>query len=141
MGLSGLAGLSANFYLSLLRHLDGRTPVDFTLRMNRIRMVQSPAEVRLSEAAVRLNEETFRHYLRFLGPGRRELEAVAAASRFAEDAGAEALYWMAASGPVPRLAYLAEAWQRRHVWRRGDYHTIVGTSVTGNPGPHWGSPT
>lgn len=125
VGLSGLAGLSANFYLSLLRHLDGRTPVDFTLRMNRIRMVQSPAEVRLSEAAVRLNEETFRHYLRFLGPGRRELEAVAAASRFAEDAGAEALYWMAASGPVPRLAYLAEAWQRRHVWRRGDYHTIV----------------
>ena len=57
VGLSGLAGLSANFYLSLLRHLDGRTPVDFTLRMNRIRMVQSPAEVRLSEAAVRLNEE------------------------------------------------------------------------------------
>ena len=49
VGLSGLAGLSANFYLSLLRHLDGRTPVDFTLRMNRIRMVQNPAEVQLSE--------------------------------------------------------------------------------------------
>ena len=27
VGLSGLAGLSANFYLSLLRHLDGRTQI------------------------------------------------------------------------------------------------------------------
>ncbi|MDO4785586.1 MAG: M24 family metallopeptidase [Fretibacterium sp.] len=125
VGLAGQAGLSANFYLSLLRHLGGVAPVDFTPRMNRVRRVQSPLEIRLSEAAVRLNEETFRHYLQFVGPGRRELDAIAAASRFAAEAGAEELYWMAASGPLPRLAYLADARQRGHVWCGGDYHTIV----------------
>ncbi len=125
VGIAGQAGLSANFYLSLLSHLGGQVPIDFTPRMKRIRMVQSPLELRLSEAAVRLNEETFRHYLQFVGPGRRELDAIAAASRFAAEAGAEELYWMAASGPKPRLAYLADARQRRHVWCGGDYHTVV----------------
>ena len=125
VGLAGQAGLSANFYLSLLRHLDGVAPADFTPRMNRIRRVQSPAEVRLSESAVRLNEETFRHYLQFVGPGRRELDAVAEASHFALKSGAEELYWMAASGPVPRLAYLADARRRQHVWSAGEYHTVI----------------
>jgi Xaa-Pro aminopeptidase len=39
--------------------------------------------------------------------------------------GAEDLYWMASSGKIPRLGYLSEARQRRHVWQKGDYHYIV----------------
>lgn len=125
IALAGHAGLSAGFYLSLQRHLGGCSLSDFTPQLNRIRMVKSPAEILLSEIAVKLNEDAFYHYLQFVGPGRRELDAIAATSRFALDNGAEDLYWMSSSGPIPRPAYLAGAREQRHVWRKGDCHCII----------------
>ncbi len=125
VGIADQSGLSANFYLSLLRNLANRPLFDFTPQLNRIRMVKSEAEVLLSEAAVRLNEETFYHYLQYVKPGNLELDAINVASSFAMRSGAEDLYWMVASGDIPCLGYLADARKKRHVWRKNDYHYVV----------------
>ena len=125
IGITGLSGLSAHFYLSLLRNLEDQSLIDFTSQLNRIKMVKSTTEILLSEAAIRLNEETFYHYLQHIKPGKLELDAVNAASSFAMQAGAEDLYWMVASGEIPRLGYLADARQNRHVWRKNDYHYVI----------------
>lgn len=134
-----LAGISAKFFNSLSRHLGTAAFTDFTDRLNAIRMVKSPLEVALSEAAVRLNEDTFRFYLQQVKPGNRELDAVTDASTFALRNGGEDVYWMASSGPVPHLAYLATARRRNYVWRQGDYHyAVLEHSATGG---HWGETT
>ena len=125
IGIAGQAGLSAHFYLSLLRNLDNQSLIDFTPQLNRIKMVKSSAEILLSEAAIRLNEETFYHYLQHIKQGNLELDAVNAASSFAMQAGAEDLYWMVASGDIPRLGYLADAREKRHIWRKNDYHYVI----------------
>lgn len=124
IGLIGGAGYSANFSQSIQNHLKCRF-IDFTDSFNRIKMVKSAAEILQTEAAVRLNEDTFHHYLQFVRPGARELDAIAAASSFAMRNGAEDLYWMASSGEIPYLAYLAESWREDHLFRGGDYHYIV----------------
>jgi Xaa-Pro dipeptidase len=125
LGMAGYAGTSANFYLSLRRHLPHLEPRDFTQELNAVKMVKSPAEIALTEAAIALNEEAFREYLQFVRPGNSELDAVARISEVTLQKGAEDLYWMASSGKIPRLGYLFEARQRRHVWQEGDYHYIV----------------
>ena len=117
-------GMSAGFLASLTRNL-GRAAVNLDPQLERLRMVKSPEEMRLSEAAVRLNEDVFRHYAGLVRPGGREVDAVAEASRFALSLGAEELYWMSASGPVPRLALMAQARGEGHVWRAGDCHSII----------------
>jgi Xaa-Pro aminopeptidase len=125
LGIAGYAGISANFYLSLRRHLGGLEPRDFTKELNAVRMVKSPAEIALTEAAIALNEDAFRQYLQLVRPGNRELDAVDRISEAALKKGAEDLYWMASSGKIPRLGYLSEARRRKHVWQAGDYHYIV----------------
>ncbi|MCL1940982.1 MAG: Xaa-Pro peptidase family protein [Synergistaceae bacterium] len=125
VGIAGMAGFSANFYLSLQRHLGNGQLVDFTSQLNQIRMIKSPEEILLAEAAVKLNEETFYNYLSYVKPGNSELDAVNNASLFALNAGAEDLYWMVSSGKLPHLAFLHRARQRKHVWAKGDYNYII----------------
>ncbi|MCR5346834.1 MAG: M24 family metallopeptidase [Fretibacterium sp.] len=118
-------GMSAAFRASLAQNLAGTKLISLDLRLERLRMVKSQEEVRLSEAAVKLNEEVFRHYAGLVKPGGRELDAVAEASRFALSLGAEELYWMSASGPVPGLALMAQARERTHIWEKRDCHCII----------------
>jgi len=125
VGISGLAGFSANFYLSLQRRLGDIQLIDFTQQLNRIRMIKGPEEILLAEAAVKLNEDVFYDYLNYVKPGNSELEAVNNASLFALNAGAEDLYWMVSSGKIPHLAFLHQARQSKHVWAKGDYHYVV----------------
>ena len=136
---AGGAGISANFFRSLTRHLAAMPLADFTDELVALRMVKSPSEIALSEAAVKLNEDVFRFYLNLVKPGGRELDAVREATDFTYANGGEDVYWMASSDAVPHLAYLAEARRKRHVWARGDYHYIVLEHAA--EGGHWGETT
>ncbi|MBR1671885.1 MAG: aminopeptidase P family protein [Fretibacterium sp.] len=118
-------GMSAAFQASLSQTLGNIPLVSLAPQLERQLMVKSPEEIRLSEAAVKLNEEVFHYYLGLVKPGGREVDAVAEASRFALSSGAEELYWMSASGSVPGLALMAQARERAHVWQRGDCHCII----------------
>ena len=118
-------GMSAAFHASLSQNLKDIPLVNLAPQLEHLLMVKSPEEIRLSEAAVKLNEEVFRYYVGLVKPGGREVDAVAEASRFALSLGAEELYWMSASGPVPGLALMAQARERAHVWQKGDCHCII----------------
>lgn len=125
LGIANLSGLCARFYLSLRNDLEDRAMHDFTPQIARLKMIKSPAEIALSEAAVRLNESVFYRYVQFVKPGASETDAINAASGFALALGAEDLFWMSASGPIPRIGHLSGARQEKHVWQKGDYNTIV----------------
>lgn len=133
---AGQPGISENFFRSLARHLDAAPFTDFTDALNAIKMVKSPAEIALTEAAVKLNEDVLRHYLQYVKPGNREMDAIIDASAFTLKIGGEDMYWMVSSGPVPHLAYLAEARRKQHVWQPGDYHYIILEHSAA--GGHWG---
>ena len=139
LATAGHAGLSENFFRSLARHLPNPPFADFTDALNSIRMVKSPWEIKLTEEAVALNEDAFRFYLQFVKPGNREMDAVLEASAFTLKNGGEDLYWMASSGTIPHLAYLAEARRKKHVWQPGDYHYII--LEHSSTGGHWGETT
>ena len=139
IGLAGAAGFSANFYQSLMRHVGSCTFTDFSHEINALRMIKSPVEIQLSEAAVRLNEDAFHFYLNFVKPGNREIDAINETTAFALRNGAEDIYWMTSSGKIPHLAYLAEAKRKQHVWEEGDYNYIIPEHSA--PGGHWGETT
>lgn len=118
-------GMSAAFQASLAQNLESLPLADLKPQLEHLLMVKSPEEIRLSEAAVKLNEEVFRYYVGLVKPGGREVDAVAETSRFALSLGAEELYWMSSSGPVPGLALMAQARESAHVWEKGDCHCII----------------
>ena len=133
---AGQPGISENFFRSLARHMGGAPLKDFTDALNAIKMVKSPAEIALTETAVKLNDDVLRYYMRFVKAGGREMDAIIESSAYTLKNGGEDLYWMASSGKVPHLAYMAEARRKRHVWQQGDYHyAILEHSATGG---HWG---
>lgn len=88
IGVAGTAGLSARFILSLNRQI-GHTVQDMSMELARLRMIKSPAEIEMSRAAVRLNEEAMWAYLKEARPGELESNALAKGYAFAIGSGGD----------------------------------------------------
>lgn len=135
IGIAGATGLSAHFFNSLTRHLN-TVPIDVSWQVANLRMVKSPAEIALTRAAIKLNEDTLLAYVNEVHAGGYEPDALAVGYAFAALAGAEDQYWMSGSGSPAIVAPVAVAKSFRHCWQKTDYNFIVIEHSA--PGGHFG---
>ena len=118
--------ISADFYLSVTSHLNpGIEIVDFTNKFNLARMPKSEEELALSEAGVRINEDAFYAYLKGVREGGSELDAINEAKYIVSKAGCEDQYWMCGSGATPAQGSIPLAYDRKHIWKKGDLNVII----------------
>ena len=118
--------ISANFYLSVVAHLDPKIQiVDFTHSFDLARMPKSDEEIALSEAGIKVNEDAFFAYLRGVREGARELDAINEAADVVRKAGCEDQYWMCGSGATPAQGSIPLAIERNHVWKKGDLNVVI----------------
>ncbi len=118
-------GFSHIFFSSLRRHLNAENVIDLSSGLSALMSVKSAAEAELAASAARLNDGAMSYYAKLLSEGRDCLTAVAEASRWACENGAEDLYWMASFGTAPRTAFLSEIWKRGSMAREEKYHYAV----------------
>lgn len=135
IGVAGTAGLSARFILSLTRQI-GHAVRDVSMELARLRMIKSPAEIELSRAAVRLNEEAMWAYLKEVRPGALESDALAKGYAFAIGRGAEDQYWMSGSGNPAVVSHAVLSLGRTYRWKDEDNSVIV--IEVSDTGGHYG---
>lgn len=134
------SNISAEFYVSMLAHLNpGIEIMDFTYAFDLARMPKSEEEIKLSEIAVKMNEDAFWAYLRGVREGGTEIDAITEANYALRKAGAEDQYWMVGSGKTPAQGSIPLAMDRKHVWKKGDLNVVV-IEIAG-PGGHFGEIT
>ena len=134
------SNISAEFYVSMLAHLNpGIEIMDFTYAFDLDRMPKSEEEIKLSEIAVKMNEDAFWAYLRGVREGGTEIDAITEANYALRKAGAEDQYWMVGSGKTPAQGSIPLAMDRKHVWKKGDLNVVV-IEIAG-PGGHFGEIT
>ena len=134
------SNISAEFYVSMLSHLNpGIEIMDFTYAFDLARMPKSEEEIKLSEIAVKMNEDAFWAYLRGVREGGTEIDAITEANYALRKAGAEDQYWMVGSGKTPAQGSIPLAMDRKHVWKKGDLNVVV-IEIVG-PGGHFGEIT
>ena len=134
------SNISAEFYVSMLSHLNpGIEIMDFTYAFDLARMPKSEEEIKLSEIAVKMNEDAFWAYLRGVREGGTEIDAITEANYALRKAGAEDQYWMVGSGKTPAQGSIPLAMDRKHVWKKGDLNVVV-IEIAG-PGGHFGEIT
>ncbi len=132
--------IAADFYLSLIAHLDPRIEIiDFTNQFDLAKMPKSDEEIALSEKGIKVNEDAFFAYLKCVKEGGREVDAVAEASYAVSKAGCEDQYWMCGSGATPAQGSMPLALERNHVWKKGDLNVVI-IEIAG-PGGHFGEIT
>ena len=118
--------ISAAFYLSVMAHLNPKIEViDFTHQFDVARMPKSDEELALSEAGIKINEDAFFAYLKGVREGGTELDAVTEAMYVVSKAGCEDQYWMVGSGATPAQGSIPLAYDRNHVWKKGDLNVVV----------------
>lgn len=135
VGFACMAGISARYLASLQRHFDGEI-VDFTLPLDQLRMVKSPAEIAMTLETVKLNEDSLWEFVRHVRPYASEGDALAAGYAFAAKAGAEDQYWMSGSG-VPAIALHAVPARRRNYRFKSEDYTVLAVEHA-IPGGHYG---
>ena len=134
------SNISAEIYVSMLAHLNpGIEIMDFTYAFDLARMPKSEEEIKLSEIAVKMNEDAFWAYLRGVREGGTEIDAITEANYALRKAGAEDQYWMVGSGKTPAQGSIPLAMDRKHVWKKGDLNVVV-IEIAG-PGGHFGEIT
>lgn len=134
------SNISAEFYCSLLNHLDPHIQiVDFTYSFDLARMPKSQEEIELSKAGIKMNEDAFWAYLKGVHAGGSELDAINEAKYQMSKLGAEDQYWMVGSGATPAQGSLPLAMDRNHIWKKGDLNVVV-IEIAG-PGGHFGEIT
>jgi len=136
VGIAGMGGMSARFYLSLVNGLGAIKTVEFSSRLSAIRMIKSAEEIQCVEKAMKINEEAFSAYLNAVRPGGREIDAINEASYVARKAGAEDMYFMVGSGDKPIQCSIPLALQKNHIWKKGDLNLII-IEISG-PGGYYG---
>ena len=106
------------------------------MELARLRMIKSPAEIELSRAAVRLNEEAMWAYLKEVRPGALESDALAKGYAFAIGRGAEDQYWMSGSGNPAVVSHAVLSLGRTYRWKDEDNSVIV--IEVSDTGGHYG---
>jgi len=118
--------MSADFYLSVIAHIDPKIEViDFTRQFDLARMPKSDEELALSEAGIKVNEDAFYAYLKGVREGATEMDAINEASYVVRKSGCEDQYWMCGSGATPAQGSIPLAIERNHVWKNGDLNVII----------------
>ena len=118
--------ISADFYLSVLSHLaPGIEIMDFTHQFNLARMPKSAEEMALSEAGIKVCEDAFFAYLNGVREGSSELDAINEAKYIVSKAGCEDQYWMCGSGATPAQGSIPLAYDRKHIWKKGDLNVVI----------------
>ena len=118
--------ISADFYLSVISHLNpGIEIIDFTRQFNLARMPKSDEELVLSEMGVKINEDALYAYLKGVREGGSELDAINEAKYIVSKSGCEDQYWMCGSGATPAQGSIPLAYDRKHIWKKGDLNVII----------------